>query len=141
MPSHLTSRAAALLNESDEQRIKSIRSQQWINYPRALQALARLHDLIEHPRGTRMPSIAIYGDSGMGKTMIMKRFENAHPPTCDPTTNFPWSNLTLFAQKVSFSGVFRRSACPVNLWKTSNVLLSRDASLCMHSQAQRSGFV
>ncbi len=86
MPSHLTSRAAALLTESDERRIKSIRSQRWINYPRALQALERLRELIEHPRGTRMPSIAIYGDSGMGKTMIMKRFENEHPPACDPTT-------------------------------------------------------
>jgi len=35
--------------------------------------------LLDHPRGTRMPSVAIYGDSGMGKTMIMKRF-GAEPP-------------------------------------------------------------
>jgi hypothetical protein len=26
-----------------------------------------------------MPSVAIYGDSGMGKTMIMKRFRDEHP--------------------------------------------------------------
>lgn len=31
-----------------------------------------------------MPSIAIYGDSGMGKTMIMKRFRDEHPPHFDP---------------------------------------------------------
>jgi GTPase SAR1 family protein len=31
-----------------------------------------------------MPSIAIYGDSGMGKTMIMKRFRDEHPPRFDP---------------------------------------------------------
>jgi GTPase SAR1 family protein len=33
-----------------------------------------------------MPSIAIYGDSGMGKTMIMKRFRDSHPPRFNPVT-------------------------------------------------------
>ena len=33
-----------------------------------------------------MPSIAIYGDSGMGKTMIMKRFRDQHPPSFDKST-------------------------------------------------------
>jgi GTPase SAR1 family protein len=33
-----------------------------------------------------MPSIAIYGDSGMGKTMIMKRFRDEHPPSFNPLT-------------------------------------------------------
>ena len=86
MPSHLTRSAAALLPESDARRIKSIKSQRWVNYPRATQALERLHDLIDHPRGTRMPSIAIYGDSGMGKTMIMKRFRDEHQPIGNSTT-------------------------------------------------------
>jgi hypothetical protein len=52
-------------------------------YPRAKQALDRLETLLEHPKGTRMPSVAIYGDSGMGKTMIMKRFRDQHPPGFD----------------------------------------------------------
>lgn len=33
-----------------------------------------------------MPSIAIYGDSGMGKTMIMKRFRDEHPPRFNAVT-------------------------------------------------------
>jgi hypothetical protein len=33
-----------------------------------------------------MPSVAIYGDSGMGKTMIMKRFRDEHPPSFNSTT-------------------------------------------------------
>lgn len=33
-----------------------------------------------------MPSLAIYGDSGMGKTMIMKRFRDHHPPSFNPLT-------------------------------------------------------
>ncbi len=33
-----------------------------------------------------MPSIAVYGDSGMGKTMIMERFRDDNPPGFDPIT-------------------------------------------------------
>ena len=84
--SHLTPAAAALLAESDARRIRAIRSRRWVLYPRAKQALDRLSLLLDHPRGTRMPSVAIYGDSGMGKTMIMKRFGAEHPPRFNPTT-------------------------------------------------------
>lgn len=83
---HLTAGAAELLAEPEAGRIRAIRSHRWVLYPRAKQALDRLDALLEHPRGTRMPSIAIYGDSGMGKTMIMKRFRDAHPPSFDPLT-------------------------------------------------------
>jgi len=84
--SHLTTGAAALLAETDERRIRAIRSRRWVLYPRAKQALDRLSALLDHPRGTRMPSVAIYGDSGMGKTMIMKRFRDEHPPSFNPAT-------------------------------------------------------
>ncbi|MDG1430379.1 MAG: TniB family NTP-binding protein [Paracoccaceae bacterium] len=83
---HLTSTAAALLTESDAARIRAIRSRRWVLYPRAKQALDRLGVLLDHPRGTRMPSISIYGDSGMGKTMIMKQFRDKNPPSFDSRT-------------------------------------------------------
>ncbi|MEC7795273.1 MAG: TniB family NTP-binding protein [Pseudomonadota bacterium] len=84
--SHLTAGAAALLAEPQAARIRAMRSRRWVLYPRAKQALGRLDALLDHPRGTRMPSIAIYGDSGMGKTMIMKRFRDQHPPSFDKST-------------------------------------------------------
>ena len=84
--SHLTAGATALLAETDERRIRAIRSRRWVLYPRAKQALDRLSALLVQPRGTRMPSVAIYGDSGMGKTMIMKRFRDEHPPSFNPLT-------------------------------------------------------
>ncbi|MWD29927.1 AAA family ATPase [Aquicoccus sp. SCR17] len=83
---HLTAGAAELLAEPTAARIRAMRSRRWVLYPRAKQALTRLDALLEHPRGTRMPSIAIYGDSGMGKTMIMKRFRDQHPPSFDKST-------------------------------------------------------
>lgn len=83
---HLTAGAAALLAEPQAARIRAMRSRRWVLYPRAKQALDRLDALLEYPRGTRMPSIAIYGDSGMGKTMIMKRFRDQHPQSFDKST-------------------------------------------------------
>jgi hypothetical protein len=82
----MTAGAVELLGETDERRIRAIRSRRWVLYPRAKQALDRLSRLLEVPQGTRMPSVAIYGDSGMGKTMIMKRFREEHPPSFNPTT-------------------------------------------------------
>lgn len=85
--SHLTPAAAALLAESDDRRIRAIRSRRWVLYPRAKQAFDRLSRLVDHPRGTRMPSVSIYGDSGMVKTMIMKKFRDEHPPSFSPVTD------------------------------------------------------
>jgi hypothetical protein len=81
--SHLTAAAADLLSAPNDKRVRAIKSRRWILYPRAKQALDHLNRLIHHPRGTRMPSIAIYGESGMGKTMIMERFRDDNPPGFD----------------------------------------------------------
>jgi Bacterial TniB protein len=78
---HLTAEAAAQVAETTDRRISAIRQHRWVLYPRAKQALDRLGLLLKYPRATRMPSVAIYGDSGMGKTMIMNRFRDQHPPT------------------------------------------------------------
>jgi hypothetical protein len=83
---HLTTDAAALLSEPQAGRIRAIRSRRWVLYPRAKQALDRLEALLDHPSGPRMPSVAIYGDSGMGKTMIMQHFRDQHPPRLDRRT-------------------------------------------------------
>lgn len=85
-PSHLTPATAALLAEPCENRIQAILSERWILYPRAKHALNQLNLLIDHPRTTRMPSIAIFGDSGMGKTMIMQRYCAENSPGFDPKT-------------------------------------------------------
>jgi hypothetical protein len=82
-PPHLTGAAAELLSESNAHRIRAILGERWVHYPRAGYVLQLLNRLLDHPRTTRMPSIAIYGDSGMGKTMIMEKFRREHPPLFD----------------------------------------------------------
>lgn len=82
-PVHLTAGAAELLSQPNAHRIRAILAERWVHYPRAGHVLQILNRLLEHPRTTRMPSIAIYGDSGMGKTMIMEKFRRDHPPLFD----------------------------------------------------------
>lgn len=81
---HLTPAAAGLVHATPEQRGRAILEERWVLYPRAKQALGALNRLVALPRTTRMPSIAVYGDSGMGKTMLMQRFCADHPARFDP---------------------------------------------------------
>lgn len=80
---HLTPLAAELLREPPGRRSRAILEERWVLYPRAKHALGALNRLVAHPRTTRMPSVAIYGDSGMGKTMLMERFCSDHPARFD----------------------------------------------------------
>lgn len=53
---HLNDSARALLALPDEERILKIRSERWIGYPRAKSILARLEELVAHPRPTACPT-------------------------------------------------------------------------------------
>ena len=64
----------------DEERIAWIRADRWIGFDQAGLALARLENLLTYPPRDRMPCLLIYGDTGMGKTKIIRKFERAHPP-------------------------------------------------------------
>lgn len=75
-PDHLTDEAGDVLAESVDDRVYFIRSKRWIAYPKALEILGHLNALLKHPRTTRMPSLAGYGDSGMGKSMLVEKFKD-----------------------------------------------------------------
>ncbi len=64
-------------------RIAQLRADRWIDYPRAIEALEALEILLTTPPRTRMPCLLIYGDSGMGKTMLIEKMRRAHRPEFD----------------------------------------------------------
>lgn len=82
MPSveHLHESVRQIAQQSVEQRIAHLRQDRWVDYPIATSALGRLQTLLTTPRRTRMPCLLIFGDSGMGKTMIVEKFKRAHRP-------------------------------------------------------------
>jgi hypothetical protein len=68
---------------SDDQRILFARADKWVNYPRAAAVLDRMTDLVNWPRKSRMPSLLVTGESGIGKTQIVQRFATLHPENFD----------------------------------------------------------
>jgi predicted ATPase len=81
--SHLPTALRERAFDGNEDRIRQVRSANWVGYARASRALDRLTELIEQPSCARMPCLLLYGESGMGKTMIIEKFERMHPPHHD----------------------------------------------------------
>ena len=92
-PDHLTDDAGAMLPESIDERVYFIRSKRWIADPKAIEILGHLNDLLKHPRTTRMPSIAVFGDSGMGKSMLVEKFKDDHSQSAHAWPHKPRSKL------------------------------------------------
>lgn len=89
---HLFPASQSLAGKSATERIRRIRADRWISYPRAEQALTKLDTLIGFPKCARMPNLLIVGESGMGKTMIIEKFMRDHPVSFDEisgTTRMP----------------------------------------------------
>jgi type II secretory pathway predicted ATPase ExeA len=84
--SHLFPSSRSIAALSADERIRRIRADRWINYPRAEQALQKLEALLAFPQRARMPNLLIVGASGMGKTMIVEKFARDHPSNFDAVT-------------------------------------------------------
>ncbi|MER9606477.1 TniB family NTP-binding protein [Mesorhizobium sp. M0243] len=76
-------RQAAL---GDAERTAWIRADRWLETAQAWSALARLEDLLSYPARDRMPCLLLYGDTGMGKTKIIRKFLRDHPASFDRGT-------------------------------------------------------
>ena len=78
---HPTVRELALLG--NEQRLRLLQRDRWIDYPRAAEALRRLERLLQTPQRERMPCLVIHGRSNIGKTLVITKFLRDHPPQFD----------------------------------------------------------
>jgi len=83
MSSHLHESVRESLAWPQADRLAYLHRDRWVDYPRALETLAQLEALLATPPRTRMPCLLVYGDSGMGKTMIVEKLKRAHPPVYD----------------------------------------------------------
>ncbi|WP_424138262.1 TniB family NTP-binding protein [Roseomonas chloroacetimidivorans] len=81
---HLTAEHGAIASLPDDERIQWIRAERWISHPAAELALEAMGDLLTYPQRNRMPCLLVHGRTGMGKTMILRKFSRAHPKVVDP---------------------------------------------------------
>lgn len=71
---------------SDGERLNWIRADRWMRLPPADRALSRLEDLLSYPTRARMPCLLLYGQTGMGKTEIIRKFARDNPPSFNQGT-------------------------------------------------------
>ena len=72
-----------LAGAGEQERITYVRTERWITYPRAAAILDQMQLLLDHPRNSRMPSLLIVGESGIGKTQLGLKFCRDHAPGFD----------------------------------------------------------
>jgi hypothetical protein len=82
LPKHLTEQTRKALLLSEEERINYVCRPCWIEYTKAAEAIRKLEYLLTHPKIHRMPNLLLVSDTNNGKTMIVNRFRELHPP-CD----------------------------------------------------------
>jgi len=58
-----------------EARIAHIRAERWVQHAAAERVLGYLHEALGQPPRERMENILLVGESGMGKTMLVRKFE------------------------------------------------------------------
>lgn len=76
---HLHPDVAAKLELPVAERQKAVGAMKWIPYTRARRITQKMHDLMHHALSYRMPNLLVVGDTGNGKTQIIRRFADAHP--------------------------------------------------------------
>jgi hypothetical protein len=61
-----------------EQRIAKLRSEYWIGYTKAEEALDKMEELLNYPKKIRMPNMLLISPTNNGKTMIIEKFRRGH---------------------------------------------------------------
>lgn len=82
--SHLREAARRIARLPDAERLRYVRADRWIGYPRATEALARLETLLAWPAKQRMPNLLLIGPTNNGKSMIIEKFRRTHRPASHP---------------------------------------------------------
>lgn len=81
---HLSAAAREQLLLPDAERIHVIAAGAWLPLRHAKTALTKFEELLTHPVVTRMPCYLLVGPSYSGKTSILERFLELHPPDLSP---------------------------------------------------------
>jgi hypothetical protein len=83
---HLHPAIRDLADLDDATRIERVRAERWIEHPAAAYALEVLQEACDQPQRDRMENVLLVGESGMGKTKILRKFERANAVPYDGTT-------------------------------------------------------
>jgi hypothetical protein len=72
---HLPEDVRSLAQLDAEVRIAHIRAERWVQHAAAERLLGYLQEAFDQPSRERMENLLLLGESGMGKTMLIRKFE------------------------------------------------------------------
>ena len=81
--SHLGPAAREAIDCPAEERIIRINSRRFTDYPRCRSVLEMMAGQLAQPKGTLKPNLLIWGESGQGKSTIIKKHLREHVPVFD----------------------------------------------------------
>ena len=80
---HLHPQIRTMALADDATRFRAIRSKRWITHPPAQRVLETLREVFDQPAGDRMENVLLLAESGMGKTMLLRKFQREHAQAFD----------------------------------------------------------
>jgi type II secretory pathway predicted ATPase ExeA len=75
---HLMPWAKEIALLPNEERIQRVRTDRWVGYTRATEAIIKLEELLSHPKRQRMPNLLLIGQTNNGKSMIIEKFRRTY---------------------------------------------------------------
>jgi type II secretory pathway predicted ATPase ExeA len=105
---HLHPGIRAIALADDAVRLQAMRAKRWITHDPASRVLATLQEAFDQPAGDRMGNLLLIGESGMGKTMVLRKFQRDQAPRFDPVRGVQPHPvvLTLMAEDPSVEAFF-----------------------------------
>ena len=105
MKIELTKETKEIVHKSIDEKINYIYKERWMNYPHAQDIINTLEDILKYEQGkTRVTSVLLVGSSHNGKTSILQRLIELHPPYDYYATN-PEKLTEDFFEKYTATGI------------------------------------
>ncbi len=118
----------------DAVRLQAIRAKRWITHHPASRVLASLQEALEQPAGDRMENLLLIAESGMGKTMLLRKFQRDHAAAFDTASGVqPYPVvLTLMPEAPSeeafFCQILKAVGAPFDLSRRRHLLSLRETT-------------
>ena len=118
----------------DAVRLQAIRAKRWITHHPAACVLASLQEALEQPASDRMENLLLIAESGMGKTMVLRKFQRDHAAAFDPASGVqPYPVvLTLMpedpTEEAFFFQILKAVEAPLDLSRRRHILSLRETT-------------
>ena len=132
MTDHLQPSVRDILEQPIDKQVEFVRSPGWIGYDSANHVMAKLNELLDWPQCHRMPNLLVVGETNNGKSMLLTRFCEEHPPYYKDPEKFEGFTLpALYVQcppvpdeRMLYNAILENVWAPHNINDSATKLLS-----------------